>query len=68
MLLTDKGAKKESPERRTYTVMEVAHMLGIGRSTAYLLIKENNFRIVRIGSAIRISKQSFDEWLNSLDL
>ena len=43
-------------------------VLGIGRSTAYLLIKENNFRIVRIGSAIRISKQSFDEWLNSLDL
>ena len=25
-------------------------------------------KIVRIGNAIRISKRSFDEWLESLDL
>ena len=55
------GTKKESPERRTYTVEDIAHILGIGRTSAYL-------KIVRIGNAIRISKRSFDEWLESLDL
>ena len=50
--------------KRTYTVDEIAQMLNIGRTTAYTLVKEGHFKIVRIGSAIRISKQSFDEWLD----
>ena len=48
----------------TYTVEEIAKLLRIGRTTAYALVKEGHFKIVRIGSAIRISKQSFDEWLD----
>ena len=32
--------------------------------TAYLLVKEGHFKIVRSGNAIRISKRSFDEWLS----
>ena len=50
--------------KRTYTVEEIAKLLGIGKTTAYALVKEGHFKIVRIGSAIRISKQSFDEWLD----
>ena len=50
--------------KRTYTVDEIAQMLNIGRTTAYTLVKEGHFKTVRIGSAIRISKQSFDEWLD----
>ena len=49
-------------------VEDIAHILGIGRTSAYLLVKEGHFKIVRIGNAIRISKRSFDEWLESLDL
>ena len=56
------------PERRTYTVEDITQILGIGRTSAYLLVKEGHFKIVRIGNAIRISKRSFDEWLESLDL
>ena len=52
----------------TYTVEEVAHILGIGRTSAYILVKEGHFKIVRIGNAIRISKRSFDEWLDSLNI
>jgi len=52
-------------ERRTYLVDEIAAILGIGRTSAYKLVKEGNFKTVRIGSAIRISKKSFDEWLDS---
>ena len=32
------------------------------------LVKQEEFRIVRIGNAIRVSKKSFDEWLESLEL
>ena len=60
--------KKPMPERRTYTVEEIAAILNIGRTSAYLLVKEGHFKIVRIGHAIRISKKSFDEWLDSLEL
>ena len=52
-------------ERRAYIVEEIAAILGIGRTSAYKLVKEGNFKTVRIGNAIRISKKSFDEWLDS---
>ena len=32
------------------------------------LVREDLFKSVRIGNAIRISKRSFDHWLESLDL
>ena len=51
-----------------YTVQEIAQILGIGRTSAYYLVKEGHFKIVRIGNAIRISKRSFDQWLDSLGL
>lgn len=62
------GTKEMLPDKRTYTVEEVAHILGIGRTSAYFLVKEGHFKIVRIGNAIRISKRSFDEWLDSLNI
>ena len=53
---------------RTYTVEDVAAMLNIGRTSAYNLVKEGHFKTVRVGNAIRISKKSFDEWLDALVL
>lgn len=50
--------------KRTYTVGEIAEILGIGRTSAYKLIHSGLFQTVRIGSAIRISKASFDQWLD----
>ena len=38
-------------------------MLGIGRTSAYNLVKENHFKVVKIGASIRILKKSFDDWL-----
>ena len=61
MSQTWNGKKKEKPECRTYTVDDIAQILGIGRTSAYILVKEGHFKIVRIGNAIRISKWSFDE-------
>lgn len=54
MSQTWNGTKKETPERRTYTVDDIAQILGIGRTSAYILVKEGHFKIVRIGNAIRI--------------
>ena len=67
-VIMDKKEKKSLPEPRTYTVEQIAAMLNIGRTTAYQLVKQEEFRIVRIGNAIRVSKKSFDEWLESLEL
>ena len=52
------------PEQRTYKVEEITQILNIGR-TAYILVKEGHFKTVRVGNAIRISKKSFDEWLDA---
>ena len=51
----DKKEKKSLPEPRTYTVEQIAAMLNIGRTTAYQLVKQEKFRIVRIGNAIRVA-------------
>lgn len=55
-------------ERQVYTVEDIANILGIGRTSAYNLVKEGHFRVVRIGNAIRVSKKSFDQWLDTIGL
>lgn len=62
------GTEKRPFECRTYTVNDVARILGVSRTQAYRLVQEGLFKSVRIGNAIRISKRSFDHWLESLDL
>ena len=47
-----------------YTVDEIQDILGISRTSAYNLVKKKVFHSVRIGGSIRISKKSFDEWLD----
>lgn len=51
-------------EKRIYTVDEIQDILGIGRNSAYSLVKSGVFHSVRIGGNIRISKKSFDDWLD----
>ena len=62
------GPEKRPLECRTYTVNEIARILGVSQARAYRLVQEGLFKSVRIGNAIRISKRSFDHWLESLDL
>ncbi len=59
------SVQRNVPQQRTYTVEDIAAMLNIGRTSAYSLVKEGHFRIVRVGNAIRISRKSFDEWLDA---
>jgi len=55
-------------EKRTYTVEEIRKILCIGKNSAYSLVKEGHFKTVIIGSKIRVSKKSFDEWLDENNL
>ena len=53
-------------EKRCYTVEELQTILCVSRPTVYSLLKRNEFRWFQIGGGkYRISKKSFDEWLDS---
>ena len=60
-----KKENRNAPEQRTYRVDDIAVMLSISRTSAYNLIKEAHFKAVRVGNAIRVSRKSFDEWLDA---
>ena len=53
-------------EKRCYTVKEIQEILGVSRPTVYELLKKNEFRWIQIGTKYRISKKSFDGWLDKL--
>lgn len=42
---------------------EIAKQLGISKKTAHKLVHEQHFHFVRACRAIRVSKESFDNWL-----
>ena len=52
-------------EKSCYTVEDLQIILGVSRGSVYKLLGKNEFRWFKIGSAIRISARSFDEWLDS---
>lgn len=52
-------------KKRTYTVAEVMDILGVSRKKAYELCNSGSFKIVHIGRSIRVSKTSFDAWLDN---
>ena len=54
-------------EKRVYTVDEIMDVLSIGRNAAYDLVKSGAFHYVKIGGQYRISKKSFDKWLDNID-
>ena len=62
--IPDNERKGNKLSQRTYRVCDIAEILGISNASAYRLIKEGHFNTVRIGTSIRISRQSFDEWLD----
>jgi excisionase family DNA binding protein len=48
----------------TYTVDEVAEMLGLARGTAYARVQDGSIPAVRMGRRWVIPKASFNSWLN----
>ena len=60
--------EKRTPQSRTYTVNDIAAILGIGRASAYNLANSRLFKTIRIDNMIRISRKSFEDWLKVEDL
>ncbi|MBQ7769499.1 MAG: helix-turn-helix domain-containing protein [Oscillospiraceae bacterium] len=58
---------KNTVGKRTYSVDEIRAILNISRRKAYELCNSGSFKIVRVGRTIRVSKLSFDEWLDNID-
>ena len=50
--------------KRCYTVKDLQEILEISRPTVYELLKRHEFRWIQVGKNYRISKKSFDEWLD----
>lgn len=51
-------------KKQTYTVKEIALLLNISKRSAYDLVNSKQFVSVRVGRTIRVSRMSFDKWLN----
>ena len=51
-------------EKRSYSVSEAADILGVSKRSIYNLCAQGAFKSVRVGTMLRISKKSFDEWLD----
>ena len=64
------GGEQKAPDsgKRCYTVPELQEILKCGKATVYDLLKKNEFRYIKLGgSGYRISKASFDAWLDKLE-
>lgn len=59
----------DNNEKKFYEVEEIQSILKIGRTNAYafireVYIKQEPFRVIKIGRLYRIHKTSFDQWIN----
>ena len=64
-MMTTNTVASNTIEKRCYTVEELQSILCVSRPTVYSLLKRNEFRWFQIGGGkYRISKKSFDEWLD----
>ena len=55
--------KAAKHEPLVYRVEEIAQLLAISSRAAYNLCNTTkDFRVLRIGTSIRVNKQSFDSW------
>lgn len=46
----------------TYTMPEIARMLGVHRQNVYYLVDQGHFEIIMVGRQKRITKSSFKKW------
>ena len=60
---SDQTSKTVRHAPLVYRVEEIAQLLAISNRAAYNLCNTTkDFRVLHIGTSIRVSKQSFDDW------
>lgn len=56
-------------EKKVYLASDIQKALGLGRTKTYEFLnevynqKEPVFRVIKVGTAVRVPKESFDKWL-----
>ena len=63
-MIAEQTGIRKSVGKRTYSVDEVREIVGISRRKAYDLCNSDIFKVIRVGRALRVSKVSFDQWLD----
>jgi hypothetical protein len=58
-------------EPNVYLAQDIQVMLGLGRTKTYEYLDEvykeqKPFRVIKVGKLLRVPRNSFDAWLNSL--
>ncbi len=53
-------------ERATYTIEEVAKMLGIGRSSAYQAVRVGEIPTIRVGRRLLVPRLALEKMLGCL--
>ena len=66
-MIAEQTGIRKSVGKRTYSVDEVREILGISRRKAYDLCNSDIFKAIRVGRALRVSKVSFDQWLDGCE-
>ena len=51
-------------DKRCYSVKELQEILGVSRASIYELLKRREFHWVWVAGKYKISKASFDKWLD----
>ena len=59
------GDPTAAPDRRCYTVEDLQIILSCGRQAVYSLLRRKEFNTFKVGGCYRISKSSFDAWLEA---
>lgn len=59
----DYSEERAKLKRRVYVTEDLMPLLGIGRSTAYNLVNQKSFPVVRVGRRILIPRDAFERWL-----
>lgn len=54
-------------ERRTWTITEVAQLLGVSRSTAYEMAKRGDLPTILCGSHYKVPKAALENYLRACD-
>lgn len=58
-------------ETQVYLASDIQKALGLGKTKTYEFLnevyrqKEPPFRVIKVGTSVRVPKRSFDDWLNA---
>jgi excisionase family DNA binding protein len=54
---------EQRPERRTYSVPEVAQILGISRASAFAAARAGELPVIRVGKRVLVLRAALDRML-----